>query len=71
MIDALSSAYPLPATITEAAAEYAMWERRNRDLGLVLEDTSDTQLDLPAYFAATSCAGCWRPSCAPCRSLRC
>ena len=48
IIRALSRAYPLPATITEAAAEYADWEQRDRDLGLVLEDTSDQQLDLPA-----------------------
>ncbi len=50
VIRALSEAYPLPATITEAAAEYAAWERRDRDIRLAIEDTSDTQLDLPAYL---------------------
>jgi hypothetical protein len=46
--DALSAAYPLPVTIGEAKAEYDYWERRDREMGLVLEDTSDTQLDLAA-----------------------
>jgi predicted DNA-binding protein (UPF0251 family) len=47
--EALSAAYALPTTIEDAAAEYAYWERRDREMGLVLEDTSDTQLDLAAY----------------------
>jgi hypothetical protein len=47
--EALSAAYPLPVTIGEAKAEYDYWERRDRELGLVLEDTSDTQLDASAY----------------------
>lgn len=47
---ALERAYPLPKTITAAMAEYEMWERRDNDLGLVLQNTADTQLDLPAYF---------------------
>lgn len=48
VLRALSTAYALPKTITEAAAEYAMRVRRNRDLRLALEDTGDSQLDLPA-----------------------
>ena len=50
VVEALSAACPLPTSITEAAAECAMWERRERDLGLALEDTADSQLDLPAYM---------------------
>jgi hypothetical protein len=45
---ALSTAYPLPGTVQQAKAEYDYWECRDRELGLVLEDTSDTQLDLAA-----------------------
>jgi hypothetical protein len=45
---ALSDAYPLPSTIAEAGAEYDYWEQRDHDLGLVLEDTTNTQLDLCA-----------------------
>ena len=47
---ALSNAYPLPTTITAAAEEYRMWEKRDRDVGLAVEATDDTQLDLPVYF---------------------
>jgi DNA-binding NarL/FixJ family response regulator len=50
VITALSLAYALPATIAAAAAEYAAWERRDRDIGLAIEDTTDSQLDLPAYI---------------------
>lgn len=46
----LSNAYPLPTTITAAAAEYRMWEKRDRDVGLAVEGTDDTQIDLPSYF---------------------
>ena len=46
---ALSAAYPLPTTVVEANAEYDYWRQRDHDLGLVLGDTSDTQLDLCAY----------------------
>jgi hypothetical protein len=45
----LSSAYPLPATVEEAWAEYSYWEKRDHELGLVLEDTLENQLDMPAY----------------------
>jgi DNA-binding CsgD family transcriptional regulator len=45
---ALSIAYPLPQTVQEAKTEYDYWECRDRELGLVLEDTRDTQLDLAA-----------------------
>lgn len=48
VLDALRGAYPLSDTTTAAAAEYAMWQRRDRDLGLMLGDTTDSQLDLPA-----------------------
>lgn len=47
--EALSAAYPLPVTIGEAKSEYDYWERRDRELGLILEDTSNTQLDVSAY----------------------
>jgi DNA-binding CsgD family transcriptional regulator len=46
--EALSAAYPLPTTIEEAGAEYNYWQRRDHEMGLVLEDTSHTQLDLAA-----------------------
>jgi DNA-binding CsgD family transcriptional regulator len=47
--EALSAAYPLPVTIDEAWTEYSYWEKRDRDIGLILENTSDTQLDMPAH----------------------
>jgi len=50
VLDALADAYSLPATIAEAATVYQAWQRRDRDLGLVLGDTTDTQLDLHAYL---------------------
>ncbi len=50
VVRALSEAYPLPTTIAAAAAEFTAWEKRDRDVGLAVEATDDTQLDLPAYF---------------------
>lgn len=47
VVQALSTAYALPTTITAAEAEYTFWRRRDRDLGLAYEDTTDTHLDLP------------------------
>lgn len=48
--EALRQAYPMPTTVTAAAAELAEWDRRDQDLRLVLEDTTESQLDLPAYL---------------------
>jgi hypothetical protein len=50
VIRALSAAYPLPATIAEAEAEYAMWRRRHDELALVRRHSpfKEIQLDLPA-----------------------
>ncbi len=50
VLHALSTAYPLPSTVTDAAAEFAAWEDRDRDLGLVLESAGASQLDLSAYL---------------------
>jgi DNA-binding CsgD family transcriptional regulator len=47
VLSALSTAYPLPATITEAAAEYEYWRRRRRDLQLVADFEMDEYLDFP------------------------
>ena len=48
VLEAIAGAYPLPTTISAAKAEYDAWERRDRDLGLVLEMYGDNALDLPA-----------------------
>jgi hypothetical protein len=49
VLRALSEAYPLPTTISAAAAEFAMWQRRQRDLMLVVEnDLLESYLDMPA-----------------------
>ena len=47
---ALSKAIPLPTNITDAFAEYTMWEKRDREMQLALGSMGDTQLDLPAAF---------------------
>jgi hypothetical protein len=48
VVRALSDAYPLPKTISEAAGEYAMWQSRDRDVGLAVEASDNPQLDLSA-----------------------
>ena len=48
VVRALSEAFPLPRTISEAAGEYAMWQSRDRDMGLAVEASENTQLDLSA-----------------------
>jgi hypothetical protein len=49
VIAALSAAYPLPTSITEAAAEYAYWRSREREISLALDDgDSGEALDLTA-----------------------
>jgi hypothetical protein len=47
---ALSAAIPVPTTITEAFAEYTMWEKRDRERALVFGSVGDRQLDLPSAF---------------------
>jgi hypothetical protein len=53
VLSALSAAYPLPATITEAAAEYEFWTRRGRDLELVADFPMDEPLDFPCFLRLT------------------
>jgi hypothetical protein len=48
VVRALSDAYPLPRTISEAAGEYGMWQSRDRDVGLAVEASDNPQLDLSA-----------------------
>ena len=48
--DAIAAAYPLPATIAEAHSEFLMWEQRDRDRALAVDDADSEQLDLPAQF---------------------
>ncbi len=50
ILQAIANAYPLPTTITMAAEEVHFWERRDRELGLALCDTTDTQLDAAPYL---------------------
>jgi len=46
VIAAISTAYPLPGTIEDAIAEHDYWDRRGRELLLVVSDTCE--LDFPA-----------------------
>lgn len=46
----IEDALPMPRTIREAKAEADLWEARDRELGALVYDARDTQLDLPAYF---------------------
>jgi hypothetical protein len=50
VLDALSAAYPLPATISVAAAEYEYWRTRRRDLELVADFEADEYLDFPCVL---------------------
>ena len=51
---ALSSAYPLPPTFADARIEYNYWKTRDKELGLILNDSTDiskeTHLDLVAWM---------------------
>jgi hypothetical protein len=46
---AIRGAYPLPAPISEAIAEYRYWRTREQELDDVLDGPCDTSLDLIAY----------------------
>jgi transcriptional regulator with XRE-family HTH domain len=50
VLSALSAAYPLPATITEALAEVEYWTTRHQDLKLVADFEGDQYLDLPCII---------------------
>jgi hypothetical protein len=50
VVRALSEAYPLPTSITAAAAEYGAWRRRDRELGLFSDFPRMTHLDLSAQL---------------------
>ncbi len=45
----IETAFLLPKDVTTAHKEALYWQRRDRELGLVFDNTSDTQLDLPSY----------------------
>lgn len=50
-IEAVSNAYPLPKTITEAVAEKDYWEQRNREWQALLHDQcGDDALSLPCLL---------------------
>jgi len=48
VVQAVSAAYSLPATVTEAYAEWQYWEGRDREIGLINDNTGDTNLGLAA-----------------------
>jgi hypothetical protein len=51
--EALRKAYPMPQTLADAYAEYAYWQRRSREIGLLLKKrpmTSFGALDAPAAY---------------------
>jgi flagellar biosynthesis GTPase FlhF len=47
---AIEGAYPMPETITEAFAEYAYWQRRSREINLVLKRPHDDHIDAVTGF---------------------
>jgi len=50
-VQAIARAYPLPTNMQDALAEYAHWERRDRELQIVLGSEGNTsRLDLTAHL---------------------
>jgi hypothetical protein len=50
-VQAIARAYPLPTNMQDALAEHAHWERRDRELQLVLEPEGNaSRLDLTAHL---------------------
>ena len=48
VVEAVSGAYPLPATVSEAKAEYDWWRNRDREIELIEGEGADTYLSLAA-----------------------